>query len=427
VKIYQPDEHQLSAQQLSVFSSNRQLPRHRWYDFKEGFSEDLLRLALDDVTTTSRRRPKALDPFLGSGTTLVACGRWGAQGTGIEVNPFLAFAAGAKVISAGSHPRTLDAAARRVVAAIEWETPSALEGYSTFSKRSGATKWLFNRSVLRGYEAARRLVATSRSQYAPAMRLSLIASLMDCCNAKQDGKCLRYRKDWQKRGFNSNDLAIALKSRMANVSQDLFDHPFNGRNMRIIEGDSRTHLPKIPSGSVDVVVTSPPYLNSFDYSDVYRPELFAGGFVSANSDLRRIRLRTIRSHVQVAWQPSKRPSPSLLIDPITAELRRRELWNHRLPLMVENYFIDLSDILQELHRIVRKGGAAWLVVSTSAYAGIEIPVDLILADIAGHVGWSVKEVFVLRNLRASGQHFSKHLQEGTSPPLRESLLVFRRR
>ena len=44
---------------------------------------------------------------------------------------------------------------------------------------------------------------------------------------------------------------------------------------------------------------SPPYLNSFDYSDVYRPELFAAGFVSANSKLRKIRKKTLCSHVQV--------------------------------------------------------------------------------------------------------------------------------
>ena len=94
--------------------------------------------------------------------------------------------------------------------------------------------------------------------------------------------------------------------------------------------------------------------------------------------------------------------------------------------MVENYFIDLCDVLRESRRLVRKGGKAWVVVSTSAYAGIEIPVDLVLADIAGHVGWKVRELFVLRNLRASGQHSSKHLERGTSPPLRESLLVLSR-
>jgi len=427
VKVYLPNEHDFADQQLSVFSGNLHLPRHRWYEFKEGFSEGLLRLAIDDASTSARRRPRLLDPFLGSGTTLVACGRWGAHGTGIEVNPFLAFAARAKITPAGRRIRPFETTVRRIVDAIDREVPSPLEGYSTFSRRTGASKWLFNRSVLRGYEAAHRLLVGSQSQYAPALRLALIASLMDCCNAKQDGKCLRYRKDWEKRGFNSDDLARAFTSRAANVGQDLFEFAFDDRKSTIIEDDSRIRLSSIAAGSIDAVVTSPPYLNSFDYSDVYRPELFAGGFVTANDDLRRIRLRTVRSHVQVAWQPSAKPLPSLLIDPITSELRKRELWNHRLPLMIESYFIDLSDVLRELHRIVRKGGSARIVVSTSAYAGIEIPVDLILADIAGHVGWAVQEVFVLRNLRASGQHFSKHLQVGTSPPLRESLLVFKRR
>ena len=211
------------------------------------------------------------------------------------------------------------------------------------------------------------------------------------------------------------------------VIDDLLDMGFAAAKVDILEGDSRQKLKELQAESFDVVVTSPPYLNSFDYSDVYRPELFAGGFVAANIELREIRLKTIRSHVQVSWEPSDRQAPSLLIEPITRELRKRELWDHRLPLMVENYFIDLSDILKRTRRVVRKGAKAWIVISTSAYAGVEIPVDLILADIAGHVGWAVEEVFVLRNLRASGQHSSKYLKLGASPPLRESLLVLRRR
>src|SRR5262249_6569124 len=156
-------------------------------------------------------------------------------------------------------------------------------------------------------------------------------------------------------------------------------------------GDARDKLKQLPSGKYDLLVTSPPYLNSFDYSDVYRPELFAGRFVRNNAELRRIRLKTVRSHIQVAWVPSTTIS-SPLISPILSRLAERELWNQKIPEMVQSYFSDMSVVLREAARVVKPRGRAWIVVSTSAYGGIEIPVDLILADIASRNGWRLISV-----------------------------------
>src|SRR5437016_3038409 len=89
------DSHPYSKLNLSNFETNRELSRHRWFEFKEGFSAELVRLAVADFGV--RSRPAILDTFVGSGTSLVEAGRLGLAATGIEVNPFLAFAARAKI------------------------------------------------------------------------------------------------------------------------------------------------------------------------------------------------------------------------------------------------------------------------------------------------------------------------------------------
>jgi len=425
MQIHEKGTHHYSNLALSIFSPNNNLPRHRWFSLKEGFSEDLVGRAIDAFG--GQRRLRLLDPFAGSGTSVVAAGRRGAAATAIEVNPFLHYAAMAKC--AAPFPRTRDAQdlVNITLAAFDRELPSPLEGQSTFTKTPGAEKWLFNRSVIRGYEAAAAVLAKSGSKLVPPLRVALLGSLMDCCNARRDGKCLRYKKNWQQLGLDSSHVAESFRRRSMCVLEDLADTSFSIGGLSVVEGDCRLALKTLRAREFDLVVTSPPYLNSFDYSDVYRPELFAGRFVRSNDDLRQIRLRTIRSHVQVAWKLEARRLPSGLISPIVRELGTKTLWDHRLPSMVKTYFIDMADVVYQLHRVVRPGGEAWIVVSTSAYAGIEIPVDLILADIAGRSGWKVREMYVLRSLRASGQHFSKHLPPGASPPLRESLLLFRRR
>jgi hypothetical protein len=172
------------------------------------------------------------------------------------------------------------------------------------------------------------------------------------------------------------------------------------------------------------LVTSPPYLNSLDYSDVYRPELFVGGFVRSNVDLRSIRLKTIRSHTQVAWKGAEEVV-SPMITPVVQQMEKLKLWNGRLPSMVKSYFADMAVILREAKRIVRPKGQAWIVVSTSAYGGIEIPVDLILADVASAYGWKLDGIHVLRYLRAAGQHWA-YLKPGSSHPLRESLIILKK-
>lgn len=424
MKIYQSEDHAFAAD-VASFAANRDLPRHRWYEFKEGFSEALVTSAIETLPL-HRRAPRLLDPFVGSGTTLVTAGKLGLAGAGVEVNPFLRFAALAKCSARTTDRRTLKTRIHALARRSPIERPSPVEGMSTFTERRGLDKWLFNRSVLRGFEAIDSAfdltVASDR-----ALRLALFAALQDCANAKPDGKCLRYRKAWREQGYTSRELREAFLARAAIVADDLHSGPFKARTLKVIPGDARTALASLPSNDFDLIVTSPPYLNSFDYSDVYRPEMFVGKFVESNAQLRDVRLQTIRSHVQVKWSAAEGAPVNGMVAGVLKELEGRPMWNRRIPSMIHSYFVDMQVILSELRRVARRGAVAWFVVSTSAYAGVHVPVDFILAEIAAQVGWKVRELYVLRELRASGQHFKRYLSVGARPPLRESLLVFERR
>jgi DNA modification methylase len=215
-----------------------------------------------------------------------------------------------------------------------------------------------------------------------------------------------------------------FKERAELVADDVTRHGFSAEPISVLEGDARELLGGLPSQSFDLIVTSPPYLNSLDYSDVYRPELFAGGFVRSNEDLRDVRLKTIRSHVQVAWEPSDIVS-SPMIPPIVDYLSKQELWDNRLPSMVQSYFTDMAIILRQALQLIKPGGKAWIVISTSAYGGIEIPVDQILADVGIRNGWELIGIYVLRQLRTSAQQWNE-LQAGAEKPLRESLIILKR-
>ncbi len=406
---------------LSTFDDNLSLPRHRWYEFKEGFSRNLVLEAIKDAETKVKKL-NILDPFSGCGTTLVTAGQHKQNGVGIEINPFLEFASRAKCSSSIWNEKLFNSVVSHILNQGQYEVASPIEGLSTFSEKPGLDKWLFNLSVLRGFEAL-KLASYTINDYKQEILLALFASLMDCCNARRDGKCLRYRRDWQSLGFNSKSLRDSFKQHLAEIRFDLANFTFDATALTIIRGDAREVLDDLDQRRFDLLVTSPPYLNSFDYSDVYRPELFAGGFVKNNAELRKIRLKTIRSHVQATWEPSH-TIESQMIYPLLKELEERQLWNRHLPDMIVSYFVDMALILRKASRLMRRGGSAWIVVGTSAYAGVEIPVDLILADIASRNGWNLQGVYVIRQLRSAGQQWQR-LGIPKRKPLRESLIILR--
>lgn len=399
--------------------------RHRWYFFKEAFSPAVVDHVIDEASLQDGA--VVVDPFSGSGTTPLAASLRGHRAFGIEVNPFLRFVGETKTAQMGSRKflNRIDAA----IEATRSRKPHWLEGFSTFSENSAKgieqDKWLFNSSVLRAFGGSWEVTEKFGKIERSLVRLCLLGAALDVANAVKDGKCLRYRHEWRSMNFGRADFRNALVERANVVAEDLSRAPIGNVNPRIDLGDSRgKSFPEV----FDVCVTSPPYLNSFDYTDVYRPELFLGGFVKDMDQLRKLRANTLRSHVQTKWSSPIGEDFGPHYSEAIAELRRRAkgMWDGRLPAMVQAYFEDMSLVLLRLRARAKMTSSVHLVVSTSAYVGVEIPVDLIIADIAKNCGWFLREVVVSRYLRrVSGQQWHElNSRPGTDGPhLRESVVV----
>ena len=400
--------------------------RHRWYYFKEAFSPEIVRHAISDATLPEGA--VIYDPFSGSGTTVLTALQGGFNGRGTEVNPFLRFVASAKTTN--SSKTKLTNAFDRVFEGARSKAVHPLERFSTFSELGEASqkrgKWLFNSSVLRAFGGAWAATTLNDSAERTLTQLAAIAAAMDAANAEKDGKCLRFKQSWKETRYSYTDFRNALERRRDEMLADCFETEVMRSGSASVQlGDSRGIT---PNENFDLCVTSPPYLNSFDYTDVYRPELFLSGFVKTMEELTALRTRTLRSHVQTKWSIPLASDFGQNYDETISRLdaERNHLWNRRIPEMVQAYFEDMSSVFLNLRSKAKQSASIWLVVSTSAYSGVEIPVDLILADIAGRNGWFLREVTVLRYLRrVSGQQWHKlnNASNGEGPYLRESLVV----
>lgn len=403
---------------------NESLPRHRWYPIKEGFSAKLIS---DEIKTFSERKAEimVIEPFSGSGTTPVECAMQQVNCLGFEVNPFLAFIGKTKLKQPSIH--NFDEGKDVVLKGLENQLKIPLETYSTFCEGGKKDKWLFNRRVFRsfasGWEASKDCGTTERA----LLRLALLRAMMDNCNAYPDGKCLRYKRLKDFKCFTVSTLATQFEFYSRMMREDLEAAPIQKGRSKIVQMDSRTLAEYEDSRKFDLCITSPPYLNTFDYSDVYRPELFLSGFVTNNQELMKIRLKTLRSHVQANWKPPIRSDFGVLYAKVLKEIEARKdnLWSTRIPAMIQAYFEDLERLLLALKARANKNATLKIVVATSAYAGVIVPVDLIIADIAESSGWLLEKVQTIRRLRSSAQLWKHENSHNTDQELRESIVILR--
>lgn len=405
------------AANLSNAIDTVNLPRHRWYYYKEGFSPNLVNKAIDELHLG--KEDLVLDPFNGSGTVTLTSAIRGIPSVGVEVNPFTAFIARTKSHTVDAEE--LKVLARQMVECIKNDSHSISRwiGISTFTENENTKKWLFNRPVADAFESGFRFMErVGSTEIRDILKLALISALMANGNARRDGKCFKYRKGWQTNGCDKASFVESLSDKLRICLEDVKTTHVLTLPLIVCE-DSRSFLRDSDKDGFSLCITSPPYLNTFDYTDIYRPELFLGGFIPSNEALYQLRLNTVRSHVQALWTTPTVNNFGAEYAKVMEHLLDHQdlLMSKRIPMMVQAYFEDMKDVLESLFRKMRNNGQVWIVVSTSAYAGMEIPVDTIIGYIGTTAGFKLKGIEKLRDIRKR-----KTKNGGNIDFLRESLI-----
>jgi len=175
----------------------------------------------------------------------------------------------------------------------------------------------------------------------------------------------------------------------------------------------------LPDNSVDLLITSPPYLNSRDYTDIYRLELWMLDLVKSHEDVRSLREKTLISHVQIKHGKILAPHVPELNRVIGSILENEaDFWNPEIVNMINGYFRDLGYVFMWLSRKMKDGSKGYVNVANSSYFNHEIKVDEILAEIIEQNGFTVEEIRIARYLNPSAH------QTKTQQKLRESVIVF---
>ena len=395
------------------YQGNRDVPGFRWLKYKEGFSLELVERLLDEAQPSS-----VLDPFAGIGTTpLIAAGR-GLKATGIEIIPVGVLTANAIAIAANGLRRDAFGVAAKSLLKHVASRREADRRHAFRHVR--ITESAFPEETEKGLARAREYISRVDNPDVRAMlNLACMSVLESVSYTRKDGQYLRwdYRSGRKLRARIHKGpilpLLDALETRLAEIWEDIepLKEEYGGGVPEFITGSSLERLRLLPSSSFDMVITSPPYANRYDYTRTYALELAWLGYdQEAFSALRQSLLSaTVENKPKVELLKTAYDGSDLLdratrlyqdqsaIHEVLAILKERvnELSNPHVIRLIEGYFLEMAVVIAELGRLVRPGGTVIMVNDNVQYHGEEVPVDLILSDYAEQSGFTCADIWAL--------------------------------
>lgn len=407
---------------LVSFGSNKFQSTHRWYSFVEGYSSEFVRRILGEQ---ERKITKCLEPFGGIGTTALTCQNYGIECYAIESNPFFYNAAKAKLYPYSSTELdSLIAEFKLYLDSCKSRIKLPQLESKTFFEDTNKEKWIFHKNVSNAIGDILKMIENLKEvdyQYAILFEIALANILLPFSNVYRNGKCLSYRKNWKENSYSRKDVHSKFLEICNTI---LIDVRTNERLTRSVDNfstyfnaDSRNKIKEFNNNDFDLLITSPPYLNSRDYTDVYRLELWILGYVKKFDKEREIRKSALTSHVQIKLPETNYPDINE-IDEFLKHLKglNGSLWNTNIPNMIKGYFNDMEGVLGDIFDKLNDQGKAYINVSNSAYGKKICNVDLILAEIAQNLNFNVEEIRVARTINTSSQ-------QKIDEPMRESLIV----
>jgi len=339
--------------ELVTYIPNKTEPIHNWYYFKEGFSKKLVDIFIDRFSLN--KDSLVLDPFCGSGTTLLACKQRGIKSLGIDISPFFVFVSKVK-----TRDYDLEKLKKAVDEAIGWkfERPSRLPKEKYIRK-------VFSRYTLEDTVFYKNKILEIEEEYSKDfLLLALIDSAIKSSWTIKDGAVVKIEKG------GKPPLKKFFKYKIKKMYKDLIKARIKPVETRIGVGDARDL--KLPD-KVDAVISSPPYLNKIEYTKIYSIE------TALFFDFPETKVRSyIGSRVE------------------DTDVSKLGL-NENLPLSAKVYFKDIHSSLKEMYRVCKKNANLAIVIGGGCYPDRAIESDKTAAELAEKIGFAVKNIMVARN------------------------------
>ena len=421
-------------------SENKTQPLHRWVPWIAGFSAPFVQDCFETFLTGRRKKstPRVLDPFAGVGTTIVQAALNGFASIGFEINPYAALACKVKLNSSKLDLETVETYLHKYRELATKNLRVATVRPAAFATRIP----FFSPSVEEQALTFLEFAATIRQpEITDLFRVAFGAVMVSFSNYTYEPS-LGSRPGAGKPLIDHANVGSILLGKLCDMVSDVHWMKEQAR-YRPGAGEGQIHnMDFLESGdvlepsSIDLMVTSPPYMNNYHYVRNTRPQLFWLSLISSPKELRTLE----QSNFGKYWQTVRDSEPielnfdhSELSRTLTKLRRTREEkgayggpgWAN----YVTSYFNDCHRFCKVLKRALARGGVGVIVIGNSIIQGHEIKTDLILADIARQNGLVLVGVQQLRTKRVGASITTSAVRRGdrSKATLYETAVILRKK
>jgi DNA modification methylase len=334
-------------------------------------------VALEALTDLTGQRT-VLDPMCGSGTVLRAALQQRHKAFGYDVDP-LAVLISRVSSNGGLDPRTLTSRARLLVSRAEALAMRQVElpWIDGDPETLSFVKFWFGPSQRRDLRRLAFLLRGERGIIGDALRVAFSRLIITKDSGASLARDVSHSRPHKVRDSSDFDVLAAFPIAAGRVAERLAGSACGKADVRL--GDARV-LPEALNDSVDLIVTSPPYLNAIDYLRGHRLSLVWLGHSLSE-------LREIRGH---AVGTERGIDEELVLDRITRCVDGMNGIHDvaiRTRRMYLRYATDLFQILSSMHRVLKRSGTAVLVLGDSTIEGVILENAQLVSKIASLVGF----------------------------------------
>lgn len=411
----------LASHKLPTNLTTRNHAIHRWMNFTAGYSPEFVASCLERDGVT---RGLILDPFAGMGTTLVVANSLGLDAVGYEPHPHAAMMCRAKTMS-----RSLESVDRIESVLRTLRPVSSLEEVWSESQLAFLSK-LIDESQLQLLTAARLREVEFAESDAPLYRLVVTRLLEHASGSSTDGI---YKAPTTKK--RSRSVAETYPGILQRIREDISLTSHQWGQTEVVEEPAQ-ELSAVKSDSVSHVITSPPYLNNFDFAEMTRMELYFWNYASSWGEItervrKKLLVNTTTAPIgfrkeQEQWMAQLshevRQECSIYVDALANE-RSERARSKDYDRLVYPYFAQMQGVIRESFRTLMPGSSLDLVVSDAALYGVHIHTEQVLRTIMLESGFDDVEIV---RLRSRGDRWVLSKRTGSKDPLGEFQMIARK-
>lgn len=349
---------------------------HGYHRYPAKFLPNIVKKIIEEHTKVG---DTIADVFAGCGTTLVEAKIHGRKSVGVDINPVAQL-----ITSVKTNPINPEILNQTFISILENFNHFILEDYINIATHERINYWFFPENKAKIAFLYDVILNINENQRIKDFFLVALSNVLKNCS--------KWLQSSTKPQIDPNkiptDAFIAFRRQVKSMLKKNAEFYKELNHLNFLDTECNIYLEDaratgIDSESVNAVITSPPYVTSYEYADLHQLTGYWFEYVENLLEFRKQFIGTFYSYGEVVENVSK------LANETVKKISEKHL---RTAKEMSNYFSDMTAVSNEMYRILKVGGKAFIVIGNTTYKNVKINSAEIFVEMLESSGFEIDEV-----------------------------------